>query len=133
MTIKEDSEIPNTTGEKIRIMRQKRKLSQRQLGEKVGMSQQQIGQYETGTRIPKTETLVKLAAALDCTIFDLGSWDEYPIEDQKDVIVYGGQKAEMLAMYDLLSSDEKKKVDTYVADLLSLHMYRSKDTTEKQE
>ena len=133
MTIKEDSEIPNTTGEKIRIMRQKRKLSQRQLGEKVGMSQQQIGQYETGTRIPKTETLVKLAAALDCTIFDLGSWDEYPIEDQKDVIVYGGQKAEMLAMYDLLSSNEKKKVDTYVADLLSLHMYRSKDTTEKQE
>ena len=130
---KESPEVISSTGERIKSFRQKRKLSQKQLGEKVGMSQQQIGQYETGTRIPKTETLVKLAAALDCTLFDLGSWDEYPLEDQIDAIIYGGRKAEMLAKYDCLNPDEKKKVDAYVDDLHSLHMYRSKDTDNQQE
>ena len=126
-------DVTLTTGDRLRELRQKRKLSQRQLGEKIGMSQQQIGQYETGVRVPKTETLVKLAAALDCTIFDLGSWDEYPLEDQVDAIIYGGQKAEMISKYDCLNADEKKKVDAYVDDLLALHMYRIKDASSQQD
>lgn len=48
----------------IRKYRTEKGLSQRQLGELVGMTQQQIAQYENGKRKPKLETLDKLAKAL---------------------------------------------------------------------
>lgn len=48
----------------IRKYRIEKGLSQRELGELVGMTQQQIAQYENGKRKPKLETLDKLAKAL---------------------------------------------------------------------
>lgn len=115
-----------TTGEKIKLLRQERRLSQKQLGEQIGMSQQQIGQYETGIRTPKMETLSKLASALECSIFDLvGNMEDYPLEDQKDLILYGGQKAKMNAMYDQLNYEEREKVNAYVADMLTIHEHNA--------
>lgn len=53
-----------TIGEQIKKYRQKAGLTQKQLGEAFGISQQQIAQYESGRRIPKMETLQKIAGAL---------------------------------------------------------------------
>lgn len=39
--------------------------TQKELAEKIGISYQQIGQYETGKRRPKAETLKKIANALN--------------------------------------------------------------------
>lgn len=59
-----------TIGENIRAFRKKKGLSQRELGAKVkdGMSQQQIGQYESGIRTPKSETLQLIADALEVPV-----------------------------------------------------------------
>ena len=54
-----------TIGEQIKKFRSEEKLSQKALGEKLGMSQQMIAQYETGRRKPKYETLVKISQALN--------------------------------------------------------------------
>lgn len=51
--------------DKMREERKKKGLSQRELGEKVGMSQQMIAQYENGNRNPKKETIEKIAIALE--------------------------------------------------------------------
>lgn len=51
-------------GENIKKWRMERNLSQKQLGEQIGMSQQQIGQYELGVRSPKQDTQIKIAKAL---------------------------------------------------------------------
>ena len=65
-------------GEKIKHWRVQKGLSQKELGDQIGMSQQQIGQYETGTRTPKQETLLKIAKALGVHLRDLAdnSWLE---------------------------------------------------------
>ena len=65
-------------GEKIKHWKVQKGLSQKELGDQIGMSQQQIGQYETGTRTPKQETLLKIAKALGVHLRDLAdnSWLE---------------------------------------------------------
>ena len=71
-----------TIGENIRAFRKKKGLSQRELGEKVkgGMSQQQIGQYESGTRTPKSETLQLIADALEIPVQNLLPSGRYTAE-----------------------------------------------------
>jgi transcriptional regulator with XRE-family HTH domain len=52
-------------GAKIRRLREQAGLSQSELGEKLGVSYQQIQKYERGVNRFSVETLVKLARALD--------------------------------------------------------------------
>lgn len=76
----------------IRKYRTEKGLSQRELGELVGMTQQQIAQYENGKRKPKLETLDKLAKALGVKPGQL-YFDEYieyehytPPESLRDMV-----------------------------------------------
>lgn len=57
------------THELIRFYRQKAGLTQQQLADKLGVSQQYIGNYESGKRQPKIQTLQKIADALDVDVF----------------------------------------------------------------
>lgn len=52
-------------GEQIKKYRNEIGLSQKELGEKLGVSQAMIAQYENEKRIPKRETLRKIAYALE--------------------------------------------------------------------
>lgn len=58
-------------GENIRKARLKAGWTQKQLGEKMGITLQTVAQWETGRRTPKFETLQKLAAALGVSVNDL--------------------------------------------------------------
>lgn len=73
------------------ILRQERKekgLSQKELGQRLGVSQAMIAQYENGKRTPKVGTITKIANAL-----------EIPA-------------SELLECYDILSkSDSLRKID----------------------
>lgn len=52
-------------GENIRRMRIEKNMTQKELGDKLGgISQQQIGRWETGKANPKIETLIKIASIL---------------------------------------------------------------------
>lgn len=62
-------------GEQIRKYRNEMSLSQKELGEKLGVSQAMIAQYESGKRIPKKETIEKIATALGVDPFSLYSFD----------------------------------------------------------
>ena len=57
-----------TTGELIKQARIRRKMSQRELAEKLGVSASMIGQYESDLRNPKLDTLQRIANALDVPI-----------------------------------------------------------------
>jgi len=54
-----------TIGEKIRLKRKEKNLTQKELGALCGLHDVMIRQYETGTRNPKIATLSKIAKALD--------------------------------------------------------------------
>lgn len=57
-----------TTGELIKQARMRKKMSQRELAEKLGVSASMIGQYESDLRNPKLDTLQRIANALDVPI-----------------------------------------------------------------
>lgn len=60
-----------TISEKIREARSKAGLTQQQLADKVGVSQQYIAHYESGKYYPKIQTLQKFADALEISMADL--------------------------------------------------------------
>lgn len=60
-----------TIGEKIKTLRLDKGLSQKQLGQLMGVSQQMIAQYEKGAREPKLSTLEKFADSLEVPLDDL--------------------------------------------------------------
>ena len=55
-------------GDRIKELRREKGLTQRELADAMGVTASMIGQYETGIRIPKYETLERIAKALSVTI-----------------------------------------------------------------
>ena len=89
-------------GERIKRIRNFRKLTQAQLGEAVGLSDVQIRQYEIGNRTPKEEMIQELAKALDCNYRSIYEPSLYAAED---------------VMYALFELDEHYNMPLYeVAD-----------------
>ena len=54
-----------TTGEKIKRIRLHRKMTQKELGDAVGLTANRIAQYEMGYRVPKAALLEKMAEAMN--------------------------------------------------------------------
>lgn len=57
-----------TLGQNIRSYRIDKGMTQKELGNKLDVSQAMIGQYESGSRNPKLATIYKIAEALDIDI-----------------------------------------------------------------
>ena len=66
-----------TTGEKIKEARKTQGMTQVELAQKIGCSQANLAQYETGKRIPRPEMLEKIAAILDVRVYDLYGDDTF--------------------------------------------------------
>lgn len=75
-----------TTGENIRRERKKAKLTQKELGEKLGVSQVRIAQYENGKIEPKIETIDKIAQVLGVYISSLKEC--IPMEEREKTTEY---------------------------------------------
>lgn len=58
-------------GIKIKEMRIKRGLTQKQLAELLGVKQQNVSDWERGERSPSVKNLKKLSEILNCQIDDL--------------------------------------------------------------
>lgn len=58
-------------GIKIKAMRKKRGLTQKQLAELLEVKQSNISRWESGVYLPNATTLKKLAEVLNCQIDDL--------------------------------------------------------------
>lgn len=60
-----------TVGDNIRKFRKQKKMTQKELGNKLGISQSAINQFENNKTAPKLTTIVKIADALDVLPRDL--------------------------------------------------------------
>lgn len=78
-----------TTGEKIKQVRKQKKISQQILGKSLGVSQAMIAQYENGSRLPKIETLRRIAAALEVPLYEISDWSQYSAEDLRRDFIGG--------------------------------------------
>lgn len=76
-----------TVGQRIKHARKGAGLTQKELGEKIGVSFQAIAQWETGARNPKQESLKRIADAIGCNFFWLLWGDMTSIEERSAFIV----------------------------------------------
>ncbi len=60
-----------TLAEKIKQIREKKGMTQKEVASLMGISQQAYGQYESGGRVPKLETVTRIAEALGVLVPDL--------------------------------------------------------------
>lgn len=60
-----------TVGENIRRIRKEKGLTQKQLGERLNMTQSAIGQFENDKTSPKIETIDKIASALGVSPYEM--------------------------------------------------------------
>lgn len=64
-------DVKKSFGEKVKRLRQKRKLTQEQLAEKIDISPRNLSKIEVGNCFVKAETLEKLLIALDVSVEEL--------------------------------------------------------------
>lgn len=130
-----------TVGEHIKKVRLKKKLSQKALGEKLGMSQQMIAQYENGERNPKLETLKKIAGVLNVSLLDLGIIPDelnqlFMQLDQQGVTKYihgaTNELAQIINSLENLNNLGQQKILAYTKDLSKIPEYQ-KDPTSKDK
>lgn len=112
-----------TTGEQIKFFRKQKHFSQKELGELLGVSAAMIGQYETGKRNPKFETLEKIANALGVPV-----WRLTDIESNKKV-----EELQSLINEIIIESNETdkaiKKTFANISASLSLNQPSIVDST----
>lgn len=133
-----------TTGQRIQQARKKAGLSQKQLGEKLGLSASMIGQWENDLRNPKYDTLKRIAVALGVDLevlftdrereisefSDIDGWcraiDYYNVQDFKVLMEtmkqhdYTFSKIEqrMIAAFSKMDDEGQEKAADYAEDIL---------------
>lgn len=119
------------TGEKIRTIRLKKGISQKQLAKLLNTSQQNLAQYESGKRNPKIETLHKIAHALDVPVTELVESNVLQLTNDMIDLFAGSQTLEILAdctqineLYCQLNDKGQEKAVEYVKDLTQIPEYR---------
>ena len=103
-------------GKRIREARQVQKLSQEQLGEKLGVSFQAVSSWETGKFIPDSEHLTALAKTLDISLDALFTeaekdWELKPVNnDFGHMFTFVKGRAQMLKLPQTLAVLDKLRI-----------------------
>jgi transcriptional regulator with XRE-family HTH domain len=69
----QETEAGKVFGQRLRELREKRHLSQRQLADAVGIPHTHVSSLERGLLMPTLLTMIRLAAALECKVSALTS------------------------------------------------------------
>ena len=107
-------------GELIKEARKKAGLSQKALADMLGISQQNIAQWESGKRNPKIDSLLKIAVAigLPYTAFLPAIEQSYDCDTEYMIIE---------SIMDNLNATGQKKVVDYAEDLSKIPEYRKEN------
>jgi transcriptional regulator with XRE-family HTH domain len=90
-------------GASIRRRRRELKLSQKLLGDKIGVTETQINNYEFGLNKLSASQLIEIAQALDCRVRDLiAESDEAPGRAPVDIQVDLTGASDLLAAYSVM-------------------------------
>lgn len=77
-------EVAQRFGENLRRLRKGAGISQEELGLRCSLHRTEIGLLERGARIPRIDTLIKIASGLgvriDCALFDGIGWTPATVE-----------------------------------------------------
>lgn len=124
---------------KIKAARKEKGMTQAELGKILGVSQAMIGQYESGTRKPKIEQLIKISDALDVDINTLLENIDSPAlraMQRTNSSLYQDYKQHLLSSIELteidielinnfhkLNTSGQKRLIEYLSDILKIDIY----------
>ena len=118
-------------GDRLREMRQEKKLSQGDIEKRTGLLRCYISRVENGHTVPAIETLEKLARALECPLYQLFYEGEDPPQvpnllkgKSADGIAWGstGKEARYLSKFRRLlckTAESDRKLILYVAQKMA--------------
>lgn len=127
-----------TIGERIRDERKRAGLTQKQLGEKLGLSAQSIAQWENDLRKPKSGTLKKIAYALDTNIWNLygdlapddfmngyiSGLDDEQYLHGRDHYSFSETELELIDFFSKLNEEGQQKAVERVGELAEIPKYQ---------
>ena len=82
-------------GEKLKLLRTQKKMSQQVLADKVGISLRSIQNYESGTRHPSNVIIIKDIASILDTTYD------YLLDDKSQYVIDAAERGGMQAAHDV--------------------------------
>ena len=100
-----------TVGRLIKSYREKANLTQKELGEKLGVTESYISQYERGKRVPKPDTLTRIAEALGVSIETLASDLEKQRQYYESRVFSTSGKRVLISYEDLSLAMDQSEID----------------------
>lgn len=126
-------------GQRIKMLRTNAKLTQDELGEKLGVKKAAIQKYENGLIVNlKVDTIKKLAEIFDVTPAYIMGWDKFDEEInlsqiQKEIALveivdelFDDKQKELVEKTFLLNEEGQNKLFSYINDLIQINKYSSR-------
>ena len=98
-----------TIAERISAERKAKGLTQKELGQRLGIGESSISQYESGARNPKPETLRRIADALNC--------DFYWLLFEKDFSTHEKATLDTVTVFNIQDPHQQRVVEVVSARL----------------
>lgn len=123
---------------RIRELRKERKLTMKQLGERLGLAESTISQYETGKREPDHKTLVKISEFFHVSVdYLLGHVSEpwfyldterilREINSYDEEMPQDANKQQLFQAFDQLNEEGQTKAVERVEELTEIPKYQKK-------
>ena len=101
---------------RLKELRHEKQLTQKQLAEKLGVSQQVVGYYENGINQPAPDMLIQIANFFECSIdYLLGRSDDFGnVTVQANGAQLSVDEQKLLDLFNTLSPTHKAQVLGYV-------------------
>jgi len=97
-------------GDRLRKLRENKKMYQEDLAKKLNVSKSAIGMYERDEREPNDETLIKMATFFSCTTdYLLGHSDDPDLTAKEDKEITKQEKV-LMAKIDSLPKEERERI-----------------------
>ncbi len=109
---------------RLRAIRLERNITQQDLCERVGISPVAISSYEKGIRFPKTETLVKIAAALQVSVKDLMGVDLQKMSNEESAKAFAELQEPPRPISAVLNRDRPRGYGTRARQLVREVVYK---------
>lgn len=123
--------VAASTGDKLKLLRLREGMTQKELADKLGVTPQNISQYERGLKKPKIETVQKMADALGVDVSEIIPQKQILDLDEMRLrsLYYSSQEYEDQEAFAMsmmeLNSEGHKMLMRYLEYLKSVPEYRS--------
>ena len=121
-----------TFGEKLRIARKNKKLTQKELASTIGAKHNSISNWENDQNKPDPDTIQSLCWILDVTPNYFFS-NEISVLNQQNTDNHSENKHPLLQIYNNLNAEGQKNLMDYAEYIVNKPEYKKCDTLSEQE